>query len=120
MDHTYQLIIHLKSAHRLTIGAIGAHDFPAGFYVYTGSAKRNLAARIERHKRKEKPLRWHIDYLTTQPDASIVEVKTYDKNECELNQQISGEIIIKGFGASDCKQGCGAHLKYLGKKLNRL
>ena len=31
--------------------------------MYVGSAKANLAKRIERHKRKRKKMHWHLDYF---------------------------------------------------------
>jgi hypothetical protein len=39
--------------------------------VYTGSAKRGLDARIERHIRHDKALHWHIDYLLTSPGVRV-------------------------------------------------
>ena len=48
---------------RFTVGGLGTFDFPAGCYVYTGSPKRNLHARVARHHSRGKRLRWHIDYL---------------------------------------------------------
>ena len=59
---TYQLTIQLKQDSTVQIGKFGTFEFPAGYYVYTGSAKRNLEARIQRHLSKEKRLKWHIDY----------------------------------------------------------
>lgn len=118
-DHkavSYQLIILLKQDCRIQVGALGQFDFKAGYYVYSGSAKRNLAARLARHCRKDKPLRWHIDYLTSQPTSAVVDTYTFNSEECQLNQACPGSIPIPGFGASDCKSGCGAHLKYLGNK----
>ena len=44
----------------------------------------------------------------------IVEVRRFDEDECTVNQQTEGTIVVAGFGASDCKQGCVSHLKYLG------
>jgi Uri superfamily endonuclease len=41
-------------------------------YVYTGSARAGLEARIARRRRREKRMRWHIDYLLR--EARIVEV----------------------------------------------
>ncbi len=111
---TYQLGIHLRRPAALRVGALGCHRFPAGNYVYTGSAKRNIQARIERHRRADKRLRWHIDYLLSHPDASVVEVFLSTQPECSLNQSTPGEILVPGFGASDCRRGCGSHLKYLG------
>ena len=114
--NSYQLIIRLKQRCQIQVGALGRFDFEAGYYVYSGSAKLNIEARLARHCRKDKPLRWHIDYLTSLPQAEVIETRTFDGDECQLNQACPGTIIAPGFGASDCKAGCGAHLKYLGKK----
>ena len=38
----YQLFIEVAVPLRLTVGRLGCFDFPAGEYVYTGSARRNL------------------------------------------------------------------------------
>ena len=81
--------------------------------MYTGSAKRNIEARIARHLRAEKALRWHIDYLLKAPGVRILEVKRSRRAECALNRAVRGRIPVAGFGASDCRAGCGAHLKYL-------
>ncbi len=110
---TYQLHIHLPHPLRLQIGRFGAFDFAAGDYVYTGSAKRNFEARIARHQRREKTLRWHIDYLLAAPGVSVTAVMRSETDECSLNQATTGAIPVPGFGASDCRRGCGSHLKYL-------
>jgi Uri superfamily endonuclease len=110
---TYQLDIALAKRVRLCIGYFGTFDFPAGHYVYTGSARSNMEARIARHLRHEKMLRWHIDYLLASPLASVVNVTQFTQEECEINQQSTGIILIKGFGASDCHAGCGSHLKFM-------
>ena len=99
---------------RLTIGRLGAFRFPAGRYVYTGSARRNLEARIARHRRRDKKLRWHIDYLLAAPGVRVLSVRRSRRDECALNRSTSGSIPVPGFGASDCRAGCGSHLKYLG------
>lgn len=111
---TYQLHIHLPHSLRLRIGRLGEFTFPAGDYVYTGSAKRHFEARIARHLRAEKKLRWHIDYLLAAPGARVTRVLRSDVEECVLNQATAGEIPVPGFGASDCRRGCGSHLKYQG------
>jgi Uri superfamily endonuclease len=110
---TYQLYIQLKRNVRITVGKLGTFDFPAGNYIYTGSAKHNLTARIRRHLSKEKKLRWHIDYLLTNPACSITRVETFTTSECRLNQKSAGEVIVPHFGASDCKAGCRSHLKFI-------
>lgn len=112
---TYQLEIKLNTPARLTIGRLGVFDFPEGRYVYTGSALRNIDARIARHLRSEKKLKWHIDYLLASPAASIIKVTQFTLSECQVNQSTQGEILVAGFGSSDCRTHCVSHLKYLGK-----
>jgi Uri superfamily endonuclease len=100
---------------RVQIGRLGEFCFAAGCYVYTGSARRNLEQRIARHLRCEKRLRWHIDYLLAAPGVRITGVERSPDGECELNRRSAGTMPVPGFGASDCRQGCGSHLKYLGE-----
>lgn len=111
---TYQLRIHVPRPLRIAVGRLGCFGFPAGDYVYTGSARRNFQARIDRHLRKEKTLRWHIDYLLAAPGVTVTSVHPSREGECALNQATDGHIVVPGFGASDCRRGCGSHLKYLG------
>jgi Uri superfamily endonuclease len=111
---SYQLAIEVQRPVHCVIGRLGAFDFPTGCYVYTGSAKRGLEARISRHLRSEKAMRWHVDYLLGIPGVKVTKVVRSRRSECCLNQASPGNVLIPGFGASDCKSGCGAHLKYLG------
>ena len=115
---TYQLLIVVKKESSIQVGRLGKFTFPAGFYIYTGSAKKNMEARIKRHFRKRKKKRWHIDYLTTNRAVKIMAVRYSALDECEENQQTGGKIIAAGFGASDCRNGCGSHLKFLGTELS--
>lgn len=108
---TYQLRLRIVRPLRLRVGRLGEVELPAGDYLYTGSAKRNMDARIARHLRRVKPLRWHIDYLTVHPDVTVVDVKRSVLPECALNQIVAGEVVVPGFGSSDCRHGCGSHLK---------
>jgi Uri superfamily endonuclease len=110
---SYQLQIEIAFPLRCVIGRLGVFDFPAGRYVYTGSAKRGLEARIARHLRSEKTLRWHIDYLLAAPGVEVVGVLRSRRGECALNRAVQGWVPVAGFGASDCGAGCVAHLKYL-------
>ena len=117
----YQLLIRLNEARRITVGKLGTFDFPAGWYIYTGSAKRGLSARIGRHLRREKCLHWHIDYLLQH--ARIVGIKKYlttARKECSLNITIlnskKAKTPVKKFGSSDCR--CETHLVYFTKKPN--
>jgi Uri superfamily endonuclease len=113
---SYQLRIDVKRPVRIRVGRLGNFLFPAGRYIYTGSAKRNLEARIARHLRKEKTLRWHIDWLLSASGVTVAEVSRSCEGECALNQKIAGKIVVPGFGASDCHYGCGSHLRYLGER----
>jgi Uri superfamily endonuclease len=111
---SYQLHILLERDVRIAVGRLGSFDFPAGCYVYTGSAKKNLEARVRRHCSRDKKLRWHIDYLLASPHARILRVGLSAEEECSLNQAVTGTVLIPGFGASDCVRGCGSHLKWQG------
>jgi Uri superfamily endonuclease len=116
---TYQLKIEIARAVTVTIGRLGEFLFPVGRYVYTGSAKRNFEARIARHLRTEKTLRWHIDWLLAARGVKIVGVRRSRKDECILNHSVRGHIVAPGFGASDCRDGCSSHLRYLGELSSR-
>jgi Uri superfamily endonuclease len=110
---TYQLLIEVARPVRANIGRLGSFAFPAGRYIYTGSARRNFEARVARHLRTEKTLRWHVDYLLVMPGVRIAGVRRYVEDECAINQATPGSVPVPGFGASDCRAGCGSHLKYL-------
>lgn len=104
-----------KKQQRVQIGKLGAFSFEKGYYIYVGSAKRNISARISRHLQIEKKKRWHLDYL--RPYLRIQEVQTYNgkEGECQLFHRLmkehNGSIPAKGFGSSDCT--CLSHLFYL-------
>ncbi|MGB7989162.1 MAG: GIY-YIG nuclease family protein [Candidatus Methylophosphatis roskildensis] len=111
---TYQLIIELACPVRIQVGRLGIADFPAGTFVYTGSARRAVEARVRRHLTGARRLHWHIDYLLACGHARVTEVRISSEPECLLNQRTNGQIVLRGFGASDCRAGCGAHLKRIG------
>jgi Uri superfamily endonuclease len=108
---SYQLLIELPKPVTLTVGRLGSFRLPAGRYLYTGSARRNLEARIARHLRADKTLRWHIDYLLAAEGTRVLKVRRSTREECTLNQAAAGSIPIPGFGASDCRAACRSHLK---------
>ena len=111
---TYQLEIAIALPVTVAVGRLGEFIFPAGCYVYTGSAKRNPEARIARHLRSEKAMRWHIDWLLAARGVKVVGVRRSSKDECALNRSVRGRVVAPGFGASDCREGCNSHLRYLG------
>jgi Uri superfamily endonuclease len=118
---TYALVLHLECTEEITVGKLGTFTFPAGYYLYVGSAlgPGGLEARLARHRRRDKKLRWHIDYLLEH--AQLVEVwsaASTQKMEClwaQAAQELpGGEIPVSGFGSSDCR--CPSHLIYLARK----
>ncbi len=108
---SYSLFIRVEKPQTITVGRFGRFTFPAGNYIYSGSARKNILARLNRHLRKEKKLRWHIDYLLNSANVNIVEVLVSTIPECDLVAASGGTIVVPGFGASDCRSGCGSHLR---------
>lgn len=126
MKGVYTLIISLKKTITLKIGKLGTFTFPSGIYTYTGSAMGtgalSLENRINRHLKRDKKLKWHIDYFLNSKHVqiqSIIYAETNKKSECVVSKEIEKLEITyvpaRKFGASDCKEGCHAHfhsLKY--------
>jgi Uri superfamily endonuclease len=118
----YSLIIDLKRKKTIRVGKLGQAVLPAGTYVYSGSAMKGLGARLRRHCARTKKIHWHIDHLLALPDARIRKIILYPAasgQECRQNRQIAARpgaaVILKNFGASDCKSGCTSHLLYFAK-----
>ena len=44
----------------------------------------------------------------------VVSVRRSCEPECSLNRKAHSRVPVPGFGASDCRAGCGSHLRYLG------
>ena len=109
---SYQLFINVTKEINLKVGKLGTFIFPVGYYVYTGSAKKNIDERIKRHLSKKKNLHWHIDYLLNNDAVKIIYTKKSQMTECNLNKKTKGTIIIDGFGSSDCNLSCKSHLKF--------
>jgi len=58
-----------------------------------------------------------VDYLLASPHVTIHYVGLCALPECRANAEVEGTIPCPGFGASDCRSGCGSHLRYLGAGL---
>ena len=121
---TYALLLKLDKQERITVGKLGPFDFPAGYYLYVGSAlgPGGLQARLARHRRDSKQFHWHIDYLLQR--AQLVEVwsvASEEKLECEWGEvarRLSGaQVPVQGFGSSDCR--CPTHLVYFNARPDR-
>ena len=124
---SYALWLNLSQTHDLTIGRLGTFTFSAGDYIYLGSARGpgGLWARLGRHLRGDGKPHWHIDGLREMASVrgfgywvhgrrdTIYRVST---TECTWSQSLSSipkaSIPVPGFGASDCRSGCAAHLVY--------
>ncbi len=113
---SYQLEIDVCEPVHVMVGSLGSLLLPAGRYVYTGSARKNIQARVRRHVTGGKSRRWHVDYLLAAPNVRVARVKLSTSEECRLNRRTRGVVLFPGLGSSDCRRGCGSHLKYLGPR----
>jgi Uri superfamily endonuclease len=114
---TYVLILHLPRPAAITVGRLGRFQFPAGWYAYAGSAHGagGLAARVARHLRDPKPLRWHVDYLRAHArPVKVWYTENRQRRECAWAAALStlpGAFIpAPRCGASDCR--CPTHLTH--------
>jgi len=130
----YAFQLSLLEARNINVGGLGNWFFPPGEYIYVGSAlgPGGLNGRLGRHLRREsKKTQWHIDYLRdiaevtaycyfsvnkfkiTEP-AHISGLSNPESLECRLLQALAehpgAHIPIPGFGSSDCRKKCLAHL----------
>jgi len=123
----YVLCITVGRPLALDVGALGFIHLPAGRYVYVGSARNGVAARVARHSRlaekKIGKVHWHIDYLLISPHARLTHaIMIEDGIECRISRQAASIKEVStpaaGFGASDCHALCPAHLYLLPKSLS--
>ncbi len=109
----------LKANEPLTIqvGQLGKFQVSPGCYAYVGSAQGpgGLRARVARHLRPVKRHHWHIDTLTAALPVAAVITSTNPRDlECLWVRRLLAlpgtTAPIPGFGSSDCRAGCPAHL----------
>jgi len=130
----YAIQLSLLEAIKINVGRLGNWFFPPVEYIYVGSAQGpgGLNGRLGRHLRREsRQPHWHIDYLRDIAYVTAYCYFTVQKNkttetahfsrlfkseplECRLLQAIIGlpgaHTPIPGFGSSDCRMKCPAHL----------
>jgi Uri superfamily endonuclease len=115
----YVLHIRLLSSSTMLCGGLGAQMLPRGRYLYVGSARAGLGARVARHRRlatsKKGKVHWHVDYLLIHPQSRLVKTVTLPGiEECAVSKEIAEQagvvVPIPRFGASDCRSDCDAHL----------
>jgi sugar fermentation stimulation protein A len=108
---SYIVVLRLPRDRRITAGGLGELKFRRGYYLYAGSAMKNLTQRLARHQRLIKNHHWHIDYLREHAEyIAGIPIRTSADYECEIAGALSGiaEWQVPGFGSSDC--GCSTHL----------
>jgi HEAT repeat protein/Uri superfamily endonuclease len=114
----YVLALQLDRPQPIRVGRLGDIRFPAGWYLYVGSARGpgGLQARLARHRRclgPKKQAHWHVDYLREQAIWGGAWGRVSDERlECAWAARLRGlpgaENVAPGFGASDCR--CPGHL----------
>lgn len=118
MNHLYVVATRVPRRATITIGALGPLPFERGWYAYVGSARRGRDARVARHLRIDKPLRWHADHLFVAFPPSLAWLVDGEVTECDLAGALTG---LPGasrqparFGAGDCR--CRGHLVRLARR----
>ncbi|GHV95862.1 hypothetical protein AGMMS50293_21820 [Spirochaetia bacterium] len=116
---SYLVVLEIAEAAEIAAGSLGTIAFKAGWYVYAGSALKNLTQRLNRHLRKvRKAKHWHLDYLT--PFAKNIDalpIRSCRNLECCLAAALKalGGRGIPRFGCTDCRNSggkCESHLYY--------
>lgn len=113
----YKIFMFMPDTKEIKVGKLGSFVFKKGYYIYIGSAKNALQARVSRHLSKRKKMHWHIDYFLK--NAFVTKTILYyepEMTECMLNKKTFESYAnafypVQGFGASDCD--CISHLIYL-------
>ncbi len=108
---SYIVMIHIPQDVTTKVGSLGEVHFPAGYYLYVGTAKRALTKRMERHMRKHTAVHWHIDYLKGYADrCTAIPIRSSTPLEHELAEAVGriADGCIPSFGSSDCD--CPSHL----------
>ncbi len=110
---TYRLFLEMHEEQSITVGKLGTFLFKEGVYIYVGSAKKNIIHRLDRHLKKEKTNRWHIDYVRQHCDVLYYDTFK-NKKECDLVLEtirtFNGICPFRKLGSSDCN--CFSHLIY--------
>ncbi len=102
---SYLILIQLSKGKQISYGPHQRY-FRPGYFVYLGSAMRNLRQRVHRHQDFSDGLHrkhWHIDSLLEHASviASFV-LPSAQRHEETLSQILSKSFsTVPGFGASD-------------------
>jgi len=105
---TYVLVFQLTARTQVKT-KYGYTVLQPGTYAYVGSAfgPGGIRARVGRHLRREKRVRWHIDWITTKDTFKPVEILVFEgeRVETQVSEVLAGRFeAVPGFGASDCRE----------------
>ncbi|KMP11721.1 hypothetical protein UR09_02605 [Candidatus Nitromaritima sp. SCGC AAA799-A02] len=107
----------LRVARRVNCKPKKPWELEPGIYIYAGRASRGLPARLARHRKIKKTVRWHIDHLTVHRSVTVEDIFILPGRpelECaivrELLKSHGTSAPLSRFGSSDCKAACPAHL----------
>lgn len=101
----YLVVLRLDRPTTIATGALGDVAYRRGYYLYIGSAQRNLTARLARHRRPGRRRKhWHIDYL--RETCTVVDsyaIREPWRREVEIVRRLRplADGAVPGFGSSD-------------------
>jgi len=118
---SYILLLRVATDQSVRIGGLGVLMARAGMYLYFGSAfgPGGIRARINHHMGGSSHPHWHLDWLR----AAAIPTTVWwalgpQRLECTwasgFARCLRAEVPLAGFGASDCRGGCPAHLLFFG------
>jgi Uri superfamily endonuclease len=114
----YIVLTHVPRRSTLKVGSLGAVTLDRGWYAYVGSAAVAREARVARHLAREKPLRWHADYLFARFPGRLAWLVDGELTECEIAGALARLPVASRrpprFGAGDCR--CAGHLLRLARR----
>ena len=100
---TYILLIYYNESCDIVVGRLGHVKINKGYYIYIGSAKKNINSRLNRHLSAKKNKFWHIDYVLSNPfPFLIVNIWTSQELiECQISKELFKSnycyLVKKGF-----------------------
>ncbi len=102
---SYLVVLRLSAERSIPVGWLGTRTFPAGYYVYVGSAMQHLSKRVARHRTGRRTRKhWHIDYLREISEyVTTYVVREPRRRELEIVAEIAAIATgsIPAFGSSD-------------------
>jgi Uri superfamily endonuclease len=115
---TYQIYFELKNNCSIPVGALGFYVFPAGKYLYTGKANRQIIPSIRRLISQHKRTRMHLDFLAVREEFIARKILIYPDllDPCVANEiaikYSNGHPLVPNFGISS-EDRCFSHLLFL-------